>query len=573
MNLTRRLLLSYFAIVAATGLVLTLAADRLLRTRLEEEAETVLEREARYFAAAAARHAEPELDSLVHALGAATGRRLTIIAHDGRVIADSDFPHGELAALENHAQRPEFREALAGRTGVDSRLSTSTGRRELKVAVPWPGGAVRVSAPLTVVDALVDRAQGAVLLGAMVAVLGAGFLAWGFALNVARPLVRLRDAAQAIARGERPRLDVRGRHEVGELARALQSMDETLGSRLADLERERSETAALIGSMVEGVVACDARGVITTLNPAARALLGLSPDDTPPPAGELFLPRVAREVVEGALAGSMTAGAEVEIGPRTVLLTGHPLVQGGAVVVMHDVTALKRLETVRRDFVANVSHELKTPLTVVRGYAETLRRDDPAPDVRVQFLDTMLHNARRMQQLVDDLLDLSRIESGGWQPQPVEVAVESAAREVWAQVATGARGEGRAFAVELAAGAGTLRADPEALRQVLTNVLDNAVRHTPAGGRVLVRTHHEPAGTRLDVSDTGPGIPSEHLPRIFERFYRVDPARSREIGGTGLGLSIVKHLVEAHGGHVEARSTLGAGTTISTFFPDSDRPA
>jgi two-component system phosphate regulon sensor histidine kinase PhoR len=566
-SLTRRLLLSYLAIVTVTGIVLTVAADRALRSRLEEETERVLEREARYFASAASRLTETELDSLVHVLGAATGRRLTIIARDGRVIADSDFPRDQLSSLENHATRPEFAEALRGRVGVDSRLSTSTGRRELKVAVGWPDGAVRVSATLTSVDAVVDRAQGAVLLGAIVAVIGAGFLAWGFAHNVARPLVRLRDAAQAITRGERPRLDVRGRHEVGELARALQTMDEALSGRLADLERERSETAALIGSMVEGVVACDARGGITTMNPAARDLLGLTPGEAPPPAGELFLPRVARDVVEDALAGRMTAGAEVEIGARTVLLTGHPLAQGGAVVVLHDVTDLKRLETVRRDFVANVSHELKTPLTVVRGYAETLRKDDPPPEIRGQFLETILHNARRMQQLVDDLLDLSRIESGVWRPEPGDVAVEPIVRDVWAQVATGARGEGRAFALELAQGADRLRADPEALRQVLTNILDNAVRHTPAGGRVVVRTHHEATGTRLDVTDTGPGIPSEHLPRIFERFYRVDPARSRELGGTGLGLSIVKHLVEAHGGHVEARSALGAGTTITAFFP------
>ncbi len=567
MSLTRRLLLSYLAIVAVTGLVLTVAADRALRTRLEDETTIGLEREARYFAAAAARLGEPELDSLVYALGAVTGRRLTVIARDGRVIADSDFPRDQLGALENHALRPEFVEALAGGVGVDSRLSTSTGRREVKVAVPWAGGAVRVSAPLTAVDAVVDRAQGAVLLGAIVAVLGAGLLAWGFAHNVARPLVRLRDAAQAIARGERPRLDIRGRHEVGELARALQSMDEALAGRLADLERERSETAALIGSMVEGVFACDARGLVTTMNPAARAFLGLAPDEAPPPAGELFLSRVARDVVQDALRGATTAGAEAEIGPRTVLLTGHPLAQGGAVIVLHDVTALKRLETMRRDFVANVSHELKTPLTVVRGYAETLRQDDPPADVRGPFLDTVLHNARRMQQLVDDLLDLSRIESGVWRPEPADVAVEPLVRAVWGEVATGARGQGRELTLDLPEGAQTVRADPEALRQILTNVLDNAVRHTPAGGRVAVRTHHEATGTRLDVADTGPGIPSEHLPRIFERFYRVDPARSRELGGTGLGLSIVKHLVEAHGGHVEARSALGAGTTITAVFP------
>jgi len=566
-NLTRRLLVSYLAIVAVTGIVLTTAAERILRTRLEAETARELEREARYLAAAAAGKSDAQLDSLVHALTTATGRRLTIIAHDGRVIADSDFPPGQLAALENHATRPEIREALQGRTGTNTRLSTSTGRREMKVAVPFRDGAARVSAPLIQVDELVDRAQGAVGLGAIVAVLGAAILAFGFAVNVTRPLVRLRDAALAITRGEAPRLDVRGRHEVGDLARALRTMDETLTARLSELERERSEMAALIASMVEGVVACDARGAVTTMNPGARALLGIGPDAAPPPVGEVLLSRQARDVVEGALAGRMSAGVDAEIGGRTVLLTGHPLEQGGAVFVLHDVTDLKRLEAVRRDFVANVSHELKTPLTVVRGYAETLQGDDPPPDVRRQFLDAMVANARRMQQLVDDLLDLSRIESGNWRPEPQAVALAPLAREVWAQVAAGPRGEGREFALECGPGADTLHADPEALRQVLTNVLDNAVRHTPPGGRVTVRSTHEAGGTRLDLADTGPGIPSEHLPRIFERFYRVDPARSRELGGTGLGLSIVKHLVEAHGGRVEARSQLGAGTTITVFFP------
>jgi signal transduction histidine kinase len=344
-------------------------------------------------------------------------------------------------------------------------------------------------------------------------------------------------------------------------------MDESLSARLAELERERSEMAALIASMVEGVVASDARGAVTTMNPAARALLGIGEDEAPPPIGELLRSRSARDVVESAVAGRMSTGVDAEIGGRTVLLTGHPLDQGGAVLVLHDVTDLKRLETVRRDFVANVSHELKTPLTVIRGYAETLQGGDQPPALRAQFLETILANARRMQQLVDDLLDLSRIESGGWRPEPADVPLEPLAREVWAQVARGPRGEGRAFQVECGPGADVVRADAEALRQVLSNILDNAVRHTPAGGTVVVRATHESGGTRIDVADTGPGIPSDHLPRIFERFYRVDPARSRELGGTGLGLSIVKHLVEAHGGHVEARSTLGAGTTITAVFP------
>ncbi len=571
MNLTRRLLLSYIAIIALTAAVLIVGADVLLRGRLTDEAALELEREARYLDSSARGVGVGRLDSLVHALGAATGRRLTVIDRSGVVIADSDFPHDQLGTLENHASRPEVRAALEGRTGTDLRHSTSTGREELKVSVPSSFGVVRVSAPLPQVDAVVRRAQGAVLASALVAVALAGLLAFGFARNVAHPLLLLRDAAEAIARGDRPSLDARGRDEVGQLARALRTVDENLSSRLSELERERAGMAALIGSMIEGVIACDGRGGVTSINPAARELLDLTPDAPAPPVQELFRQRSARDAVAATLAGATTADIEVELDQRTILLSGSALKNGGAVFVVHDVTALKRLETIRRDFVANVSHELKTPLTVVRGYAETLRKDEPPPEVRAAFLDTMLANTTRMQSLIDDLLDLSRIESHAWRPEPADVAVEPLARDVWA--ALGARGNAAAidFSASPSPAAATVRADPEAVRQILTNVLDNAARYTPAGGRVRVGTTREDGLVRIDVSDNGPGISSEHLTRIFERFYRVDPARSRELGGTGLGLAIVKHLAEAHGGRVEAVSTVGAGTTIRIFLPAGGR--
>ncbi len=566
MSLTRRLLASYLAIVVVTGAVLTVASDVLLRRRLVDEATAALEREARYLAAMAAGRDAPALDSLLRAVGTVTARRLTVVDPQGRVVADTDFPRDQLATLENHAARPEFREALAGRTGHDLRRSASTGRDELKVAVPYGGGGVRVSAPIPQVDALVHRAQGAVLAGALVALLAAGVLAFGFSVGVARPLVRLRDAAQAIARGEHPAVDLRGRHEVGDLARSLRAVDESLSGRLADLERERSETAALIAAMVEGVIACDARGTVTTMNPAARALFGLTEGEAPPGARELFHQRPARDAVEAVLAGDTITALEIDVSGRMILLSGRPLAAGGAVFVAHEVTALKRLETVRRDFVANVSHELKTPLTVVRGYAETLLKDDPPADVRAGFLAAMLANAQRMQRLIDDLLDLSRIESGGWRPMPGPVALDPLAREVWATVEASVHKTLR-FEVALEPGAAEAWADAEAVRQILQNVLENSARHTPDGGRIDVRAARVSSGLRVEISDTGQGIPSEHLPRIFERFYRADPARSREQGGTGLGLAIVKHLVEGQGGRVEAESTLGAGTTIRMVLP------
>jgi signal transduction histidine kinase len=567
-SLTRRLALSYVAVVAVAAGTLVVAADVALRRRLTREAARELEREALYLRAAARGLPAAALDSLVHELGRATGRRLTVVDRAGAVIADSDFPRDQLATLENHATRPEIVAAYGGRVGTDLRRSASSGRWELKVALPSEGGSVvRVASPLPQVDAMVARAQGAVLVGALIALVVSLVLAMGFARGVARPMLRLRESAQAIARGEHPAVDARGRDEVGELARALRAVDEQLGGRLAELERERSETAALIASMVEGVIACDERGRITALNPAARRLLNLGPEDSPPPAQELFRQPGAHEAVAATLAGGTTAGLEVELDNRSVLLSGQGLSGGGAVFVVHDVTQLKRLEAVRRDFVANVSHELKTPLTVVRGYAETLLKDDPPPELRRGFLESMLGNARRMQHLIDDLLDLSRIESRAWRPEPDDVALPPLVDEVWASVSA-SEGAGRhEFVRDVPQAAATVRADREALRQILANVLDNAARYTPSGGRVRVSARREEGALRLEVEDTGPGIPSEHLPRIFERFYRVDPARSRELGGTGLGLAIVKHLVEAHGGKVEAASALGRGTTIRIQLP------
>jgi signal transduction histidine kinase len=275
---------------------------------------------------------------------------------------------------------------------------------------------------------------------------------------------------------------------------------------------------------------------------------------------------VAREAVDATLRGETVPDREVLLDERTCLLSARPLPGGGAVVVLHDLTDVRRLETIRRDFVANVSHELKTPLTSIAGYAETLLGDRPDEGTSRKFLETILANSRRMQRLVDDQLDLSRIESGHWRPSARRVQAEPALRDAWEVVDMPARAR-HAFAVAVAPGAESLTVDPEALRQILANLYDNARRYTPEGGRITAAAAPEGGGVRISVRDTGSGIGRDHLPRIFERFYRADPSRSRAEGGTGLGLAIVKHLVEAHGGRVWAESTLGEGTTIYSWFP------
>jgi len=251
-----------------------------------------------------------------------------------------------------------------------------------------------------------------------------------------------------------------------------------------------------------------------------------------------------------------------------VLLSGRPLPQGGALLVLHDVTELRRLETVRRDFVANVSHELKTPLTSISGYAETLVSDTTDAETTSRFLAVILANAQRMQRLVDDLLDLSRIESGHWKPAPEILDTALVARESWALLAGVAGQRKVSFEALVGPGAEHVYVDPDALRHVLSNLFDNSLRYTPSGGQITLLAGRDDRGVTLRVRDTGNGIPGEHLSRIFERFYRADPARSREEGGTGLGLAIVKHMVEAHDGRVSATSEVGRGTEIACWFPD-----
>jgi two-component system, OmpR family, phosphate regulon sensor histidine kinase PhoR len=548
--------------------VLLWVAERSLRRDLEGEIGQGLEREARLV-----REAIPAdstaWQTVVHQLGAQTGHRITLIDRDGWVRADSDFPVGPLPAIKNHSQRPEVRAALAQGRGVAHRRSETVGRPFLYVAIPGGPAVVRVAAGLDQVDEVVRRAQRAVAGAALFALLVGSLLALLAGRSIAQPLVTIGAAARAIAAGAPPRFPRSGIPDIDALVQALRQMHQQLGDRFDELRREQAETAALVESMVEGVIAADERGRIVTANAAARRLLGYELTDPLPDLPELFRVKAARQVVDAVLRGQAVEDRELEIDGRAILMNARPLPSGGAVLVIHDLTELRRLEAVRRDFVANVSHELKTPLTSISGYAETLLTDVPDADTTRRFLGTILDNARRMQRLVDDLLDLARIEAGRWQPEPEPVDVRDTAQEMWAELAERAAARGVQFEVDIAPGAGTVTMDADALRQVLTNLLDNSLRYTPRGGRIVCRSRLEDSGVAISVADNGSGIAHEHLPRIFERFYRADPSRSREEGGTGLGLAIVKHLVEAHAGRVYAESERGAGTTVTCWFPAS----
>jgi two-component system phosphate regulon sensor histidine kinase PhoR len=568
MRLGTRLFALISLILAGTVITVIALADSILRGHFESEIAGGLEREARLVALLVPRDSV-EWPDAARRLGGLTGHRVTLIAPDGRVRGDAEFDRASLGGLENHLQRPEVQAALREGTGLERRLSVSTNERQMYVAVRGgpPGLAVvRVSTTLASLDAQIQAVQLAVALAGAAALIVAGLITWVAGGALARPLVRLGGAARAIAAGRPPVFPDSRIPEVAEHIHSLRTMHTELERRFEELRVEREESAMLIEAMADGVLAADTGGRVTAMNSAARLLLGYRSGATLPPLEQLFHEKRARDLVAEILKGEDVDQRELELADRTLLATGRRLPDGGSLLVLRDVSQLRRLEAVRRDFVANVSHELKTPLTSIAGYAETLAQETPPGQPR-QFADTIVHNARRMQRLVDDLLDLSRIESGGWRPQPEELELGRAIQDAWEAVVEAARHRGVTVAASPETAQQQVWADAEALHQVFINLFDNAIRHTPAGGRITVTARKDGAAISIEVADTGSGIPAEHLPRIFERFYRVDPARSRDQGGTGLGLAIVKHLIEAHGGRVTAESALGQGTTIRFSLP------
>ena len=570
MRLTQRLLLGAFLVVGFLAVFIVTTVDRQLGARLSDDATTYLAREAQLVGGLWQRDALFP-DSLADRSGRALGRRVTLVRPDGTVIGDSEFDGEGLAGIQNHSMRPEVAAALSGVPGTSRRPSPSTGNEELYVAVPVEGrGVARVSLPTESLDAVIRAARLDVLTAALLALLGSLVIAFLFSRSVSRPVEELRDVARALADGDltrRPTLDAPG--EVGELAVALRELAEQLSARLRAREADETLLLQLTESLNEGVIAVDTSQRVVRINETARSLLGVRAP-LPFPVDQLPREVALRDALLAAFAGETTDGAEVVVGGRTLNVTARPLHEGGAVLALFDLTRVRRLEGVRRDFVANVSHELRTPLTIVGGFAETLAGEDVPFEARRDFAERILDNTRRMQRIVDDLLDLSRIESGGWVPQPIPIALADVARDVLAAARDAADGKGLVLGTGIAPDASTVHADATALRQVLGNLVDNAVRHT-ASGEIVLFSRRDERGVLVGVRDTGIGIAPEHLPRIFERFYRVDPGRSREQGGTGLGLAIVRHLVEAHGGRVRAASVLARGTEITALFPD-ERP-
>ena len=571
MRLAQRLLLQSLAIVTVMVVSVVVIIDNQIHSSITEQTAHDLAGEARLLAAEWRPGVDP--DGLADEAGVATGHRVTLIDSTGHVVGDSEFDGPALQRLENHSTRPEVVEARATGVGSVRRVSPSTGEEQLYVAVKAPNGIARVSVTTKAIEEIFARARSGVITAGLISFLLAAVLAVLFSRAVSKPITELRDVARSLAAGEHmrhPALAAPG--EVGDLADAIYRLSEQLEARLSALAAEQSILTALVETLNEGVIAISPEHEVVRINDTGRRMLSI---ERPVPFGMDFLPRegMLRSAISRALGGTETEPEEVVIGDSTVSLTARPLVNGGAVVALFDLTPIRKLEAVRRDFVANVSHELRTPLTIVGGFAETLQDADVPADKRAEFARTIFANTQRMQRIVDELLDLSRIESGHWTPRPQSVRIADAAREVFGRVGAAAKSKAVGLETSIGPAVDVVYADRTALEQILLNLVENALRHTPEGGRITIETATAQNGVHVAVSDTGSGIPPEHLPRIFERFYRADSGRSRESGGTGLGLAIVKHLVEAHGGSVRADSVVGTGTTIRMFFPSGSRTA
>jgi two-component system phosphate regulon sensor histidine kinase PhoR len=514
------------------------------------------------------------------ALGLQTGLRITVIAADGRVLADNQ---GNPAAMDNHAGRPEVQEARRTGTGVSVRFSHTLEKNELYLAYRLEGlsgPVLRVALPLQEISQGFRSAQQGLLLiwiFLFLLALGLGYL---FTRSLTGRIESIRKFSEKVAHGN---LDARVKEvasdELGSLAESLNTTADELQGTIDALREEKNRVAAILEGMRAGVLAIDSQGRITLMNPVLGRILqadlkeSLSRKVTEVVRNtELkgILDRVLAEKKEATAVVDMAVGTRRSFEVVAVPLGEAGLASGGVVAVLHDITRLKELENIRKDFVANVSHELRTPLTSIRGFAETLL-DGALEDKNNnrRFVEIIKSHALRLSDLTMDLLTLATLESESFQLKPERIDLPVLVHEVLESFRPVALIKRHELEAVIEAGLPPVKADRDRIRQVLTNLLDNAAKFTQEEGKISleVRLNTERTGVELHVKDRGIGIPPSDLPRIFERFYRVDKARSREQGGTGLGLAIVKHIVEAHRGRVSVESTMGQGSDFCVTLP------
>ncbi len=588
-----KLTLTLVGFVAVVEIVEGLYLTRVLEARAVESLEGRLAALGRLLQDDARAHLSSRPDPVAlrqFALRAArvTGARVTLVVPDGTVVAESDRALEDLGQIENHGGRPEVQAALKGWVGRAVRRSETVGHDLLYVALPVRDGSrtagiIRLALPLEVVTdayASIRRVMVAGGLLAMGVALGIGLFV---ARRVTRPVVEMQSVARQMAEGDfSVRAPVRSPDEIGSLGRALNVMAVRFREKIQDLEKERGTIAAILDSMVEGVLAVDAHDHVLLMNQRVRAIFRLGPRLG---EGKPFLEVIRNADLFNLLRACRGAGGDM-VSRELVLTTpaeraievhALPLRLGeggtGVLMVLHDVTELRRLDRVRTEFVANVSHELRTPLTAIRGYLETLLGDAlEERDSARRFLEIVSRHAERLGRLLDDLMDLSNIELGKVQLKLEAADLSEALEPVLAIMRPQAEGKGVLLYDDLPPESPPVMADRDRLTQILINLVDNAVKFTPSRGGVTVTAIVGDTAMEVVVADTGVGIPSTDLPRITERFYRVDKARSRELGGTGLGLAIVKHLVQAHGGELAIESEVGRGTTVRFTLPIAREP-
>jgi two-component system phosphate regulon sensor histidine kinase PhoR len=511
-----------------------------------------------------------------------TGVRVTVILPSGEVIAESDHP----LPLANHADRPEVRQALTEGSGSSDRHSTTVDddmlyfARRLDADDGRVVGVLRLSRSLGAVRAADQGLLQVLLISGLVGLPIAALVGWLAARRVARPLEDMTAAATRMAAGDFSQLPRAERgDEAGRLAEALGEMGRGIGTMLTTSETGRAELSAILESMAEGVVALDPEQRVLRANHRAAECLGIAAAPAPgtPFVEVARLPELS-SVVRAALAGQATAEVDVTLpgaAGRVLAVAAGPIRTAaggprGAVLVLRDVTVMRRLERMRLDFVANVSHELRTPLAAMSSAMETVQSlGEEEPRAREQMVDVALRHAKRLGAIVDDLLALSQIESEGDRLERASVPLLRALRQAAASVAPAAAAAGVTISLPRDADDVRVLGHDGRLEQVWVNLLSNAVKYNHSGGSVTVEVTPG-AGAReacVTIRDTGQGIPAESIPRIFERFYRVDKGRSRDQGGTGLGLAIVKHIVRAHRGRIEVESRPGAGSTFRVRLP------
>jgi two-component system phosphate regulon sensor histidine kinase PhoR len=525
---------------------------------------------------------------------AESGARVTVIDQTGAVLVDSAH---DPKTMENHSNRPEIQQAFADGTGQSIRHSATLGRDLLYRAIryqPTTGAPVviRMALPLAQIDVAHGELRNRLLAASLVILLLGSMVSFALSRAFAARVERLKDFSRRVADGDfRPQSVDKPRDELSDLTEALNETARRLDRTIRSMSSERNRSSAILGSMVEGVAVIDAKERLIFSNRAFSEILNLdSASGEGRPLIEVVRNSELLGLIRRALRGDKRLRSDIAIGivqQRSFSATAAPVkpfeaeagtapVSGaesaerpsGAVVVLHDVTEIRRLERVRQDFVANVSHEFKTPLTAIQGFAETLLAgalDDPNNNRK--FLEIIREHAARLARLTDDLLKLARIEAGKLEVEfrPVKLAelIEGCAETALLK----ARRKQLTLEIDVPPKMPAVLGDASLLREVLQNLLDNAIQYTPSGGRVRVSASADSREAIVRVSDTGIGIPLADQERIFERFYRVDVARSREEGGTGLGLSIAKHIVETHGGRLQVESEVGRGSNFSFSIP------